>query len=223
METEKKFVFNKDNCFIISIDKENNTRLEKMKKRMSNLNIEFTHKKACLPKDLNINIVNYLSPGERASTQSHVELWRKIVDNNLDYALILEDDACFRHDFLEKLNNFWVHVKDDDWHMILLNASEEEKVQEHFVQCREQFMVAGYILHNRGARWLLGTYGHEFQMSDWMTTRMQLFTRCYTYFPWLIIQEGADSTVQMGEKFMADCAKVRRLLKEADYPIENYS
>ncbi len=216
------FIFNKENTFVISIDKENNERLNKISRRLKLLNIEFTHKKACLPNDVNLNIAKYLSPVEKACTQSHIELWKHIVDNNIEYAFILEDDACFRNDFLEKVNLFWSQVYDEDWHMILLNASESERVHEHFVLAREQFMAAGYILHNRGARWLLNTYSQEFQMSDWMTTRMQLYKRCYTYFPWLIIQEGRESTLQSNEKLNADFEKVRRLLREANYPIENY-
>ena len=54
-----------------------------------------------------------------------------------------------------------------------------------------------------------------------MTTRLQTMGRSWSYFPWLIIQEGFESTIGSGVE--ADHAKVVRLLGDIGYSLEeNY-
>ncbi len=53
-----------------------------------------------------------------------------------------------------------------------------------------------------------------------MTSRDQIYGHSYCYFPWLIIQEGIDTTI--GSKFDADREKVVRCLNEINYSIDNY-
>jgi hypothetical protein len=53
-----------------------------------------------------------------------------------------------------------------------------------------------------------------------MITRLQLYGGSYTYYPWLVIQEGIESTI--GSGVVDDHAKVLRLLSNTNYAIENY-
>jgi glycosyl transferase family 25 len=56
--------------------------------------------------DINISEkFNLLSDGAIGCFISHVNIWKHIIDNNLEYALIMEDDTIFCNDFLNKLNN----------------------------------------------------------------------------------------------------------------------
>lgn len=56
--------------------------------------------------DINISEkFNLLSDGAIGCFISHVNIWKHIIDNNLEYALIMEDDTIFCDDFLNKLNN----------------------------------------------------------------------------------------------------------------------
>jgi hypothetical protein len=63
-------------------------------------------------------------------------------------------------------------------------------------------------------------FENNYASSDWMTSRLQMRWNSYSYFPWLIIQEGDESTIGSGVE--ADHAKVIRCLKEANYSLENY-
>ena len=78
----------------------------------------------------------------------------------------------------------------------------------------------GYVISFKGAQSLLNDFGGCFFSSDWMTSRLQHYNHCYCYFPWLIVQEGKDSTI--GCKVDADHAKVVRCLQEIDYSLDNY-
>lgn len=44
---------------------------------------------------------NFCLRGELACVMSHLKVWKKIVDRNLDSAIVLEDDAVIEDDFLE--------------------------------------------------------------------------------------------------------------------------
>lgn len=215
----KTFVFNNNNTFCISL-LSNTERCEKMKERFQKLNLDVTIWPASTPDTLIDNFVSYLNNLSRACAQSHWNIWKHIVNDNIDYALILEDDACFDKLFFEKLNQFWNDVYDEEWDCIFLNASEEIVPSYKWVFAREQYLTGGYILSIHGAKKLLEIFSNCLHTSDWMTSRLQLFNHCYSYFPWLIIQEGKETTI--GSGVHEDHKKVIRLLGEINYSLENY-
>jgi glycosyl transferase family 25 len=191
-----------------------------MKERFQKLNLDVTIWPASTPDTLIDNFVSYLNNLSRACAQSHWNIWKHIVNDNIDYALILEDDACFDKLFFEKLNQFWNDVYDEEWDCIFLNASEEIVPSYKWVFAREQYLTGGYILSIHGAKKLLEIFSNCLHTSDWMTSRLQLFNHCYSYFPWLIIQEGKETTI--GSGVHEDHKKVIRLLGEINYSLENY-
>jgi hypothetical protein len=84
-------------------------------------------------------------------------------------------------------------------------------------------LTGGYIISYAGAKRVLEMFSNCYYSSDWMTSRLQTLGRCYSYFPWLIIQEGLDSTLKKeGETHDADHAKVVRCLGEIGYDMSNY-
>jgi len=58
------------------------------------------------------NFVNFL-PGEKGCFISHLRIWQYIVDNEIEYGLIFEDDANFCKDFLSKYKNFVTEIPTD--------------------------------------------------------------------------------------------------------------
>jgi hypothetical protein len=81
-------------------------------------------------------------------------------------------------------------------------------------------LTGGYIISQKGARRILSLFDGYYGSSDWMTTRLQLEGHSYSYFPWLIIQEGDESTIGSGVD--ADHAKVLRCLSAVEYSLDNY-
>jgi GR25 family glycosyltransferase involved in LPS biosynthesis len=55
----------------------------------SNINIANIYNKCPYTKN------NYRSNGEIACLLSHINIWKKIINENIDYAIIYEDDCCF--------------------------------------------------------------------------------------------------------------------------------
>jgi GR25 family glycosyltransferase involved in LPS biosynthesis len=213
------FVFNDSNTFCISLET-NPQRWERMSERFAHFQMEVTKVWACTREDLKDNFWWSLNDGQKGCAQSHINLWRHIVENNLEYALILEDDACFDKEWVQKLELFSNTIQDADWYAVFLNASEPMIPPYQWTCTIEQYLTAGYIISQAGAKKLLEMYSSCFFSSDWMTTRLQLQGHCYCYFPWLIIQEGKDSNI--GSNLDADRTKVQRCLKDIDYSLENY-
>jgi len=213
------FHFDSNNTFCITL-LSNTTRHEKMLRKFDCLNLDVTMWPASTPDTLTDNFVNNLHNLQKACAQSHWNIWKYIINNNIEYALILEDDACFDKFFFTKLNKFHEEINDPEWDGIFLNASEEINHVDQWRLINEQYLTGGYILSIRGAMKLIQMYDGHIHVSDWMTSRLQLFNHCYSYFPWLIIQEGNETTIQ--SDVSEDHKKVIRLLGEINYSLENY-
>jgi GR25 family glycosyltransferase involved in LPS biosynthesis len=220
------FDFTFNNTFCISLEK-SHERWDKMIKQFNHFNMDVQRWNASTPENITDNFVNNLSGVQKACTQSHINIYRHIIENNIEYALILEDDACFDFSWKTKLNeltNELTQEQYNDLNMVLLNASEPIDELFKWKLQTEQYLCAGYIITKKGASWILNNYRNCFCMSDWMTTRLQLYDgNCYSYFPWLIIQEGISSTIQPNGNCDADSNKVINCLNNISYSIKiNY-
>lgn len=214
-----EFKFTSNNAFCISL-LSNKSRTEKMQHRFIEFNLDVSTWEASTKETLTENFVDYLNDGQKGCAQSHFNIWKHIINNNIEYALILEDDACFDKQFYTKINSFGKDIVDPDWDAIFLNVSEEINVQNTWTLVNDQYLTGGYILSKRGAVKLLDMFSSCLFGADWMTTRLQTYGHSYSYFPWIIIQEGKDTTI--GGHFNEDHAKVIRLLNDINYSLDNY-
>ena len=218
--TPYKFKFNKNNTFCISLESAQE-RWERMDTRFKYFNMEATRWNASTPNTLTDSFLDYLNAGQRACAQSHINIWRHIVQNGLYYSLIVEDDAKFDKRWKEKLSKIdhLIH-NGNNWEAIFLNASEPMNPQNTWIKIQEQYLTGAYILSYKGAKHLLEIFKNGYGSSDWMTTRLQTYGHSYSYFPWLVIQEGNESTI--GSGYEEDHKKVIRCLNEISYPIDEY-
>lgn len=214
------FHFDKLNTFCISLAS-NPDRWNRMERRFKELNMDVSRFTAVSDdSELNVDFAHYLSPFQKYCCQSHINLWRLVVDNQIPYALILEDDACFDIKWKEKLELF-SNINDPELDAVFLNGSEPAEPLHTWVMANEQYLTGGYIITLKGAKSLLDMFSGFFYSSDWMTSRLQLNRHSYIYYPWLIIQEGKDSTICSNVE--ADHQKVLRCLGEIHYSLENYT
>jgi len=214
-----KFHFNKNNTFCITLPSATD-RQARMQQRFQYLGMEVTGWQASTPDTLTDSFHGAMKPNEKACAQSHINIWKHMIATGLEYALILEDDACFDKEWKSKLEQFPDAAYEDEWDVIMLNASEKMNIQHTWIRDKEQYLTAGYVISKNGAHRLLDAFQGCFCSSDWMLTRLQLRGNSYCYFPWLIIQEGMDSTIR--DDCSPDRDKVVRLLKEINYDLENY-
>ena len=213
------FVFNKTNTFCINLDS-HTERWKRMQSRFSYFGMDVTRWSACGESDITSPFPSHLSSGQKGCAQSHINIWKHVVENNLEYALVLEDDACFDKEWKQKLDLFCSQNTNSDWHMVFLNASEPITPKDTWELAREQYLTGGYVISRKSAEIILNDFRTNYYACDWMTSRDQIYGQSYCYFPWLIIQEGLDTTI--GSNVDEDHQKVVRCLREIDYSIDNY-
>lgn len=93
---------------------------------------------------------------------SHYYAWKYIVDNNIEKALILEDDTTFYKNFDTVLNNILHQNIDYDMFYLnrralnnLYNLGEEIQINNNIVIAKYSYNMSTYIITNSGASKLL--------------------------------------------------------------------
>jgi len=74
----------------------------------------------------------YCDKGVIGSYYGHYKLWKKMVDENIESALIVEDDITLDEDFENKFDIYWRHVP-EDWDMVLLGCIFQCKREKNFI------------------------------------------------------------------------------------------
>lgn len=113
-------------------------------------------------KEKNIDV--NLSKEEMAVALSHLKVWRKIVEEKITYALILEDDVFFEKSFANKLNKAWNELpnkREDGYRFDIFYLSYKEvewgaeiiPFSKHLNRpIRGLWWLSGYVISNSGAK-----------------------------------------------------------------------
>jgi glycosyl transferase, family 25 len=156
--------------------KESKARLRTIEKNLEEINLSFERVQAIEPVDL-INFQNkynlkknkaeyhkILGAGEICCYLSHIKCWEMIVANNLDFAVILEDDVSVDESILNIIHLINKKKIDFDWDYLKLGESPEKRKYEIiFSKEKHEFIkyikapsgTFGQIVSNRGARKLI--------------------------------------------------------------------
>jgi len=162
--------------FIISLAKNNSKRRDHMQNEFEKQNINFEFFDAITPTfntqllqkyELN-EIHSELVDREISCFLSHYVLWQKIVENNIKFAGIFEDDIFLGENaeiFLT--NSDWI---DSDIDIIKLEKGWQKTIKTPFQADKELYSrtlyklqsahygTAGYIISNKGAKYLIEKY-----------------------------------------------------------------
>lgn len=119
-----------------------------------------------------------MSLGEVGVTCSHREIWKKILENDYDKALIIEDDVVFDNNLKNKLK---AYIKDlpNDWDIAYLMVGHPHTAYKHFSNFKEAF---GYLDDVKG---------HP------LVARIMPKNRAYGTCAYLINQRGARKLLKM--------------------------
>jgi len=98
-----------------------------------------------------------LSNGERGCAMSHVTLWQKAKDLDLDFALILEDDILFATQFMTQLKHYQSQLP-LDWDLMYLNyghGGHPKPYNQYFEKSTYTWSTGAYLISRRGYTKLL--------------------------------------------------------------------
>ncbi|WP_430737125.1 glycosyltransferase family 25 protein [Psychrobacter sp. VH5] len=159
---------------------------------------------ASYAKNLPINLKNSsLTGGELACMMSHVSVWQKMIDEQIPYLAIFEDDVYLGEDAELLLNSSdWINP---EWHIVKIEAFTKkvfvssnrypiESTNRYITQLKgENLGTAGYILSLHGAQKYLDYLAHH-QLRPLDELMFDDFIACgsepvYQMMPALCIQE----------------------------------
>jgi len=110
--------------------------------------------------------------GAIGCAMSHLSIWKKIVDENMDMALIFEDDVSFKSGFKEKLQTVLKNIPQDADAVMLDVFVNFQPLQydDTYTQILGQFWgLHGYIMTQKGAKKLLEyAFPMEIQLDSYM-------------------------------------------------------
>ena len=107
---------------------------------------------------------------------SHIKTWEKIVENNIEYSLILEDDFNFKPNFLSNFNELMINTP-EKFDLLFLNSNlftnkylNLSNVNNYLYKPFIIFEMVGYVITLEGAKKLLNyankvSYHIDFQLT----------------------------------------------------------
>ncbi|MSN96843.1 glycosyltransferase family 25 protein [Campylobacter sp. FMV-PI01] len=170
--------------FVINLEKDTHKK-EIFIKNFSKFNLEYEFIKGVYGKELSEDELNqkvykhkdrFLAKGEIGCALSHLKIYKKMVDEDINHALILEDDAIFSDEFLEYFNKFDEFLKDKKYfEMVCLMHEGHEFFVNHkikldnnlaFYKLTKGVGAYGYIITKNSAKKLLKTNTPVFLEAD---------------------------------------------------------
>ena len=112
-----------------------------------------------------------LTPGEIGCMLSHYSVWKKIAeDENIDAALILEDDFQFNLDAKEMMELFEAIPDDMDicYYQMGVDYKVRKKVSEYYFYTFPSIMTFGYVISKSFAKRLVATFKLNRQSDDYI-------------------------------------------------------
>lgn len=163
--------------FVISLLNNNAERRMHIEREFQKKNVEFEFFDAVTPKSNEAimskyglkNIPTCLTDKEISCFLSHYVLWNEVVENNLDYIAIFEDDIYLGDNVKKFLSDS--HWIDQDIDIIKLEKGWQNTIKSTInvnkaynrVICRlksDHYGTAGYIISNKGAKFLIDKYAN---------------------------------------------------------------
>lgn len=90
---------------------------------------------------------NFCRRGQLACLLSHVEVWKKIINENINECVILEDDALIQENFIEKFEEIYkVLPKDTDFLYLYVHPDSKKQIDETQLIC-EGYYTYGTVCY----------------------------------------------------------------------------
>jgi len=123
------------------------------------------------------------SGAKKGCTLSHISVWQKIINDNLDCAIIFEDDIIFPESW-KNAKEYFEKKKNVD---IIFMGNQVETKSTEMVQKIPSFCLHAYMVTNLGARKLLEVVRREpLFMIDCMTIEEMKRENCiFSYVCWI--------------------------------------
>lgn len=136
-----------------------------------------------------------LQPGELGCALSHLGIYRRLVDENIPYALLLEDDCTFDDDFMDSLRLAERSIKAQRRQVLLLSGhgltQVEKKSRRGVVAIESGACTDAYLITREAAAAILKMNDPIVVPCDtWRRFRQRADVELYRVFPVGLYQDG---------------------------------
>ena len=140
-----------------------------------------------------------LTQGGIGCALSHKKVYEKIISDNINKCLILEDDAKFDIDFFKKMDEIDVP---EDFDMLFLGyhvSHVKKNVNKYCFVPEKVYGLFGYVVSLEGARKLLDIFPLTYQIDTEISNNMDKFNAyCIKSDNHLIYSDRSSVTTQFG-------------------------
>lgn len=152
-----------------------------------------------LPTKVELDSPIRMSRQEIAVARSHIDVWKQVIENNYEYALILEDDVWFQPRFAQNLDLAWSEVKiksnkGSNFDLLYLSYQEvKHGAPKTFISNnifrpeRGLWHLSGYVVSKQGAEKLIKLLpckgpvdlwiNHQFKSLDVLAIRKSIISQ----------------------------------------------
>jgi len=220
--------------FVINLEKDIKRR-ESILAQMERLSISFEFFKGYYAKEMSKeeiskhydkkktyrNLCLELVPAQIGCALSHVMLYKRIIDQNIDVACVFEDDVILPDGIMDSLNFIIAKMSKTIPQIFLLSPVETNGIveyqSEHFSieKYKNGFFTSAYVLNKAAAKSLLKNLYPISNVADcWPYIQRHNFVDLYGTNPGLVEQDqetfGSSTNADLNANNVADIAKTFR-------------
>lgn len=221
--------------YIINL-KDNIDRRDAMEKQLENANLNYQFIEAVKGSDLTdeqikSKVLNYpdclLTKGEIGCALSHINIYQKMVDENIEYALILEDDAIVPKNLEKTINEIIQQDIKHNKNVYLLSEVisyiENKKLHSNIYSAYHACGAHGYLINLKAAKNLLSVLNPiRYEADMWWIFRFRKYVNVYCLIPHLINTNDEDKSNSSLEKERAKTLEQREKYRNKVHKSERF-
>lgn len=156
--------------------------------------------------------INGLTKGEIGCSLSHIGVYRKIVDENINLALILEDDVILNDNISDAINEISVFNDSTDKPFVYFLPKVKSYVENRKIKLPsitlydtwdDGWDACGYIINYKAAKRLSNyLYPVRFQADEWRYFKYATNIKIYCVVPALVCRNHSNSTMVEREQML---------------------
>jgi GR25 family glycosyltransferase involved in LPS biosynthesis len=189
--------FNKIYC--INLERRTD-RNKKITEHLRSLNINFEFVKGVDGKELR-NIHKELNPGEVGCILSHLSIYKKAMDENINDFLIIEDDCEFHNDVHNLLPLYFSQVP-NDWNLLYFggnhNSESKKMISENIHRLTKTYTTHCYAVRKSFAKTLYERFNRDINTMMQADVELSIIQKdypCYGIIPHLAWQSDGFSDI----------------------------
>lgn len=212
--------------YIVNL-KENIDRRDAMERQLENANLNYQFIEAVKGADLTdeqikSKVQDYpdclLTKGEIGCALSHINIYQKMVNDSIEYALVLEDDAVVPENLEKTINELIQQDIKQNRNVYLLSEVisyiENKKLHSNIYSAYHACGTHGYLINLKAAKKLLSVLNPiRYEADMWWIFRFRKYVNVYCLIPHLINTNDENKSNSALEVERAKVQKEREIYR----------